>query len=137
MSGERADEKVFCPVCSVRFLPPDGAAKEGDELTCPVCGQRLIVRLTEDGPKGERADMLSDAEIRTRIDEFARIRGYSFNEMKEEIVGGLLAKRDRFGDFYCPCRLEHTEDYQCPCRPTRGGDVERRGRCHCGLFWKD
>ena len=56
-------------------------------------------------------------------------------EMKEEIVAGLLEKRDRFGDFYCPCRLLHRPEYQCPCRPTRSGDVERDGRCHCGLFW--
>ena len=130
-------ERVYCPVCSVRFVPEEVELSEGAEVVCPVCGQRLVVRRAGDGWTGERKDEHADGEIRDRVDQFARIRGYVFNEMKEEIIEGLLAKRDRFGEFYCPCRLEHNPEYQCPCRPTRGGDVERRGRCHCGLFWKD
>jgi ferredoxin-thioredoxin reductase catalytic subunit len=137
MSEDEAQVRVFCPVCSARFRPENGKASEGDVVICPICGQRLAVRKTEEGWTGERQEKLSDDEIRARVDEFARIRGYAFNEMKEEILEGLLSKRDRFGDFYCPCRLEHKTEYQCPCRPTRGGDVERLGRCHCGLFWKD
>jgi ferredoxin-thioredoxin reductase catalytic subunit len=132
-----SDERVFCPVCSVRFVPEGVALSDGSEMICPICGQRLIARRTDDGWNGERKGEHSDEEIKDRIQEFASIRGYAFNEMKEEIVEGLLGKRDRFGEFYCPCRLEHNPDYQCPCKPTRGGDVERRGRCHCGLFWKD
>lgn len=131
------EARVFCPVCSVRFVPEEVSLSEGAEVVCPVCGQRLVVRKGDDGWAGERKGEGSDSEIRDRVDQFARIRGYVFNEMKEEIIEGLLGKRNRFGEFYCPCRLEHTTDYQCPCRPTRGGDVERRGRCHCGLFWKD
>ncbi len=137
MTSDKAIERVFCPVCSVRFIPKGGAAKEGDPVICPVCGQKLVVKAGEEGLVGERTARLTDEEIKDRVDEFARMRGYTFNEMKEEIVGGMLAKRDRFGDFYCPCRLEHSPEYMCPCRPTRGGEVERRGRCHCGLFWKD
>ena len=130
-------ERVFCPVCSVRFVPEEVELSEGGEIVCPVCGQRLVVQRAGDGWTGERKDRHTEGEIRDRVDQFARIRGYVFNEMKEEIIEGLLAKRDRFGEFYCPCRLEHKPEYQCPCKPTRGGDVERRGRCHCGLFWKD
>ena len=129
--------RVFCPVCAVWFVPEEVSLSEGVEVVCPVCGQRLVVRRTDDGWAGERKGKGSDGEIRDRVERFAMMRGYVFNEMKEEIIEGLLAKRDRFGEFYCPCRLEHGPDYQCPCRPTRGGDVERRGRCHCGLFWKD
>jgi ferredoxin-thioredoxin reductase catalytic subunit len=137
MSGLADQSRVFCPVCSIRFRPEGSGITEGDVMVCPVCGQKLVVRMTQDGWAGERLARLSDDEIRTRVDGFARIRGYTFNDMKEEIMAGLLGKRDRFGDFYCPCRLEHKAEYQCPCRPTRGGDVERLGRCHCGLFWKN
>lgn len=129
------DSRVYCPVCSARFLPK-GALVEGEGVICTVCGQMLLLRKGEGVWEGERVDRLSDKEIQDRIGEFARIRGYVFNDMKDEIIEGLLEKRNRFGDFYCPCRLNHENDYQCPCKPTRGGDVERDGRCHCGLFWK-
>jgi ferredoxin-thioredoxin reductase catalytic subunit/DNA-directed RNA polymerase subunit RPC12/RpoP len=132
--GER--RRIFCPVCGARFPSPSGSSSDGDKVVCPVCGQRLVLREGIDAWQGERDDVLSDSEIADRIEEFARLRGYVFNEMKEEIVEGLLGKRDRFGDFFCPCRMLHTPDYQCPCRPTRTGDVEAQGRCHCGLFWK-
>lgn len=129
------DRRVFCPVCSARFMPRVNPV-EGDVHVCPVCGQKLALRLEGGGWQGERVDKYSDQEILDRVEEFARIRGYAFNEMKAEIIEGLREKRRRFGDFYCPCRLSHEADYQCPCRPTRGGDVEKDGRCHCGLFWK-
>ena len=129
------DGRAFCPVCSARFAPPEDA-RDGAEVVCPICGQRLAMKSSGDGWMGERVGKYSDQEILDRIAEFARIRGYSFNEMRPEIVEGLLEKRNMFGDFYCPCRLRHDNDHQCPCKPTRGGDVEREGRCHCGLFWK-
>ena len=131
-SGEM---RVFCPVCSARFDPGQDAA-EGDTVRCTVCGQLLVLTADEGCWIGERHARLTDDEIRDRIDGFAELRNYGFNEMKEEILEGLIAKRNAFGDFYCPCRLEHNADYQCPCKPTRGGDVERVGRCHCGLFWR-
>jgi ferredoxin-thioredoxin reductase catalytic subunit/DNA-directed RNA polymerase subunit RPC12/RpoP len=129
-------KRVYCPVCGARF-PSQTGRGEGDEVVCPVCGQRLVLRAGADAWQGERKDELSDREIADRIEEFARLRGYFFNDMKEEILAGLLGKRRRFGDFYCPCRMLHTPEYQCPCRPTRTGDVEDQGRCHCGLFWKE
>jgi ferredoxin-thioredoxin reductase catalytic subunit len=129
------NRRIFCPVCSARFAP-DGDVAEGGQVRCPICGQMLVVRAGDEQWVGERRSMFSEEEIRDRVDGYASIKGYAFNEMKEEIIEGLTGKRDAFGDFYCPCRLEHTPEYQCPCRPTRSGDVERHGKCHCGLFWK-
>ncbi len=74
--------------------------------------------------------------IRERAENYARLKGYVFNEIKEDLMEGLMGKYRRFGDFYCPCRMEHNPEYQCPCKPTRGGDVERNGRCYCGFFWR-
>lgn len=134
MSGP-TPARVYCPVCQARFPLPAGKAA-GDHVVCAVCGQRLVVRSTPEGFVGDRPDQGTDAEIRERVDEYARLKGYVFNEMKEEVIQGLLGKRRRFGDFYCPCRMMHTPEYQCPCKPTRGGDVERDGKCYCGFFWK-
>jgi len=129
------DDRVYCPVCRAKFRFQDGW-QEGLLVACPICGQRLRLVKGPEGWSGERVDKGTEQEIRSRVEEFARIRGYRFNEMKEEIIEGLLGKLERFGDFYCPCRMHHVTEYQCPCRPTRGGDVERNGRCYCGFFWK-
>lgn len=128
-------QRVFCPVCSARFAAEDGA-EEGSLVRCVVCGQLLTLRADRDCWRGERHARLTDGEIRDRVDGFAELRGYTFNEMKEEIIDGLLAKRNAFGDFYCPCRLDHSADFQCPCKPTRSNDVDKHGKCHCGLFWR-
>jgi len=134
MSDAKPD-RVYCPVCLAKFRFAEGW-KEGSVVICPICGQRLVLRKSADGWVGDRVDKGTEKEIRDRIEEFAKLRGYVFNEVKEDIVEGLVGKQKRFGDFYCPCRMEHVPEYQCPCKPTRGGDVERTGKCHCGLFWK-
>lgn len=129
-------DRVHCPVCLARFRFSSGWA-EGSVVVCPVCGQKLALKRTPEGWIGERPEKGSENEIRDRVDEYARLRGYVFNDMKEELIQGMLGKNRRFGDFYCPCRMEHVEEYQCPCKPTRGGEVERNGKCYCGLYWKN
>ncbi|MBN1678262.1 MAG: hypothetical protein JW880_06965 [Candidatus Thermoplasmatota archaeon] len=128
-------ERIYCPVCLARFKKEEGWS-EGAVVICPICGQKLRLVWSPEGWQGERVDRGTEKEIRERAESFARLRGYSFNEMKEELIEGLVGKHRLFGEFYCPCRMEHTPEYQCPCKPTRGGDVERKGRCYCGFFWK-
>jgi len=127
--------RVYCPVCQAKFRAADGL-RAGDEAVCPVCGQRLRLRAVGESWVGERVDEKTEKEMRDRAENFARLRGYSFSDLKEEIIEGLVGKQRRFSDFYCPCRMLHTPEYQCPCRPTRGGDVDRDGRCYCGFFVK-
>ncbi|OGS42599.1 MAG: hypothetical protein A3K67_05680 [Euryarchaeota archaeon RBG_16_62_10] len=134
MNGAK-QERVYCPVCLARFRLAEGW-KQGDIVVCPICGQTLRLERTADGWAGARPEKGTEKEIRQRADQYAALKGYVFNEMKEELIQGLLGKNRRFGDFYCPCRMEHVGEYQCPCKPTRGGDVERNGKCYCGLFWK-
>lgn len=128
-------ERVYCPVCQARFKAPEDARK-GDVVVCTICGQKLSLRMSEEGWAGDRADPHTEQEMRERAENFAQLRGYAFGDIKEEIFEGLMGKLKRFGDFYCPCRMLHTPEYQCPCKPTRGGDVERDGRCYCGFFVK-
>jgi len=131
-----APEKVLCPVCQVSFLLKE--TKEGGrKIVCPVCGAVLVMNQNENQWSLSRpTDISLEDEIRQRMDNFAGLRGYHFNEMKEALVEGLLKKHQRFGDFYCPCRIDNIQENVCPCIFTRQGDVEKNGRCHCGLFWK-
>ncbi len=128
-------DRVYCPVCLTKFKFIPGW-KAGDVVICPICGQKLILEQGPSGWSGARVDIYSEKEMRERAEEFARIRGYVFNDMKEDILEGLIGKQKRFGDFYCPCRMMHVPEYQCPCQPTRAGDVEVNGKCYCGFFWK-
>ena len=127
--------RVYCPVCQAKFRFVEGWG-EGDEAVCPICGQKLRLRSGADGWVGARVAPMTEKEIRYRAENFAKVRGYHFSDVKEDVIEGLVGKQRRFGDFYCPCRMLHTPEYQCPCKPTRGGDVDREGRCHCGFFWK-
>ncbi len=130
-------EKILCPVCQVSFLLRE-EKKDGDEVICPVCGAVLIMRMDEEKRHLERPpDMDPEEEIRRRMDNFAKLRTYHFNQMKNPLIEGLLAKRERFGDFYCPCKIDHIQENVCPCLETRMGSVEQNGKCHCGLFWKE
>jgi len=127
--------RVFCPVCQAKFRFSPGW-KEGDIVICPICGQKLKLERSGEEWVGSRPEKGTEKEIRERADEYARLKGYVFNDMKEELIEGLLAKNRRFGDFYCPCRMEHVPEFMCPCKPTRGGDVDRNGKCYCGFFWR-
>lgn len=37
--------------------------------------------------------------------------------------------------WYCPCKLEKTEDTRCLCKDFREQTSE--GYCHCGLYYKE
>ena len=133
--SDQTQVRVYCPVCQAKFRFVDGW-KEGDLVVCPICGQKLRLVNPPEGWIGERPEKGSEKEIRERSEEYARLHGYTFNDMKEEIIEGLIGKNKRFGDFYCPCRMLHVPEYECPCRPTRAGDVDKNGKCYCGFFWK-
>ncbi len=122
--------ELHCPVCRVTFRFR-GPVEPGDPVTCPVCGAAL--EAFENAP-GEfalrRPAMEPSREIAARVDTFARLRGYVFDEVKADLLDGLVAKQARFGDFYCPCRFQHLPEFVCPCLETRTGSVERDGRCY-------
>ncbi len=128
-------EKIFCPVCQVSFILRE--EKEAGKNSLSVCGAVLVLEKDNSSWLARRPDDLTpEEEIRARIENFARLRNYKFNELKEPLVEGLLKKHERYGDFYCPCKIDNIPENVCPCLETRQGSVERNGRCHCGLFWK-
>ena len=77
-----------------------------------------------------------EQEFRERIDEFARLRNYTFSDAKERIIRAILKKRIKYGDYYCPCKARTVLENVCPCKETRNGSVELYGKCSCNLFWK-
>jgi ferredoxin-thioredoxin reductase catalytic subunit len=103
-------------------------------LICPVCGAK--VEVTAITPEFQVRKLLQEPEVEIveRIENFARQRGYVFNEDKELFIKGLLAKKSRYGDFFCPCRYQNLPENLCPCLDTRSNRVRKEGRCLCGLF---
>ena len=48
------------------------------------------------------------------------------------IIEGLKRNHEKYGESYCPCKVEHTEDNICPCKEFR-----ESGKCICGLYTPD
>ncbi len=121
--------KVYCPVCQVSF-PARQELELGQLVVCPVCGAELeITDLDGETAPARRYPQEPEAEMRQRAENFARQRGYVFQETKEDVMEGLLDKYHRFGDFYCPCRFDNIPEHVCPCLPTRSNEVRKMGHC--------
>jgi ferredoxin-thioredoxin reductase catalytic subunit len=65
-------------------------------------------------------------EILQRIDEF---KDFLDVDRKDLIIDGLIKRKQKTGEFYCPCKLECSADNICPCIEFR-----TTGNCHCGMF---
>ncbi|MFY9115202.1 MAG: ferredoxin-thioredoxin reductase catalytic domain-containing protein [Dethiobacteria bacterium] len=129
--------EVFCPVCEEEIKFKDGVPEDGTLINCAACGSRLEVKEQDSRINVERLSQPREEEIRGRIDVFARLQGFKLSERKEKIIAGLIRKYEKFGDFYCPCRLENITDNICPCKETRMNILTKDGGCHCGLFYKE
>ncbi len=120
--------KIYCPVCRINFMYGEEVFV-GKQVICPICAARLEIRETEPEIRAERFPMEPEAEISERIETYARLKGYVFNEDKGLVKEGLLQKYRRYGDFYCPCRFDNIPENVCPCLDTRKGEVLREGKC--------
>ena len=105
-------------------------------MTCKVCGTKSRISISQNLLVVSSIFCEPELELRERIDEFARLRNYKFTEVREQVIQSLLEKRDKYGDFYCPCKTKNVLENVCPCEETREGDVEINGCCSCCLFWK-
>ena len=81
------------------------------------------------------------AEIAERVRRHAAETPCRLNpdaKVVEALLDGLVRRKERFGDYYCPCRVvtgnEETDRANiCPCK-THEEEIARTGKCHCGLF---
>ncbi|RJQ28602.1 MAG: hypothetical protein C4589_06075 [Peptococcaceae bacterium] len=120
--------KVFCPVCLVSFVSRE-PLERGSVLICPVCGAKLEVTETGDEVLARKFPQEPAGEITERVDTFARLKGYVFNENKDLVMEGLMQKKEQYGDFYCPCRFDNVPENICPCLETRMNQVRKEGSC--------
>jgi len=121
--------KIYCQVCRLSFIYT-GEPGPGQVVTCSICGAELKVNQTEPEVTAVRFAQEPETEIRRRADNFASLRGYTFNEDKELVIEGLVDKNKMYGDFYCPCRFENIPENVCPCLETRMNEVRKLGRCY-------
>lgn len=120
--------KVFCSVCRVSFITGEALA-DGTAIICTVCGAKLEILEISPEIRAQRFPQEPETEIRERVDNFARLRGFVFNENKDAVLEGMLEKHKRYGDFYCPCRFDNIPENICPCLETRMGHVRKDGSC--------
>lgn len=120
--------RVFCPVCLVSFISKN-PLKEKDTVLCPVCGAKLEITAVSPEITARRFPQAPEAEIRERVENFARLRGYVFNEDKDSVIEGLLQKNEAHGDFFCPCKFDNIPENICPCLETRSNRVIKEGMC--------
>lgn len=120
--------KIYCPVCRVHFVSRD-PLQAGAEVICLVCGARLEITAVKPQVTARKAPQKPEEEIYDRVETFANLKGYVFDENKEEIMAGLLEKKKLFGEFYCPCRFDNIPENICPCLETRQNAVRKEGRC--------
>lgn len=121
--------KIYCEVCRISFVYRDKLEK-GKVVVCTVCGAELEINAVEPEIVASRYPQDPETEIRNRSENFARLRGYTFNEDKELVLEGLVDKNKLYGDFYCPCRFENIPEHICPCLPTRSNEVRKFGHCY-------
>jgi len=82
-------------------------------------------------------------ELIKQYEEYSKKNGFKLNPDKkivEGVIKGLLAREEKFGERYCPCRRvtgnkEEDKKLICPCCWHKK-EIEEQGHCHCNLFVK-
>lgn len=121
--------KIYCEVCRVPFIY-SGDVEAGQVVICTVCGAELEILQAPPEIEAARLKQDPEREIRNRAENYARLRGYVFNEDKELVLEGLIDKHKLYGDFYCPCRFDNIAENVCPCLETRMNEVRKMGHCY-------
>lgn len=121
--------KIYCEVCRIPFLF-SGEVEPGQVVVCTICGAELEITAVDPEVTAARFKQDPETEIRNRSENFANLRGYTFNEDKELVIEGLLSKNEMYGDFYCPCKFDNIPENICPCLETRMNEVRKVGHCY-------
>jgi ferredoxin-thioredoxin reductase catalytic chain len=82
-------------------------------------------------------------ELIKKYQEYAAANGFRLNpdsRILESVIRGLLAREEKFGQKYCPCRrvtgdIKEDKKIICPCIYHKE-EIEKDGHCHCNLYVK-
>ena len=87
--------------------------------------------------------MNEEKKLTKESEQYAKKVGIKLNSNKKElnnVIKGLLLKKKKYGEIYCPCRVvtgnkEKDKEIICPCVFHRG-EIELKNKCLCQLFVK-
>ncbi|PKP54660.1 MAG: ferredoxin:thioredoxin reductase [Candidatus Altiarchaeales archaeon HGW-Altiarchaeales-3] len=74
--------------------------------------------------------------IKNWANTYAEANGFKLNpdeKIVDTIIKGLLAKEEKQGKRYCPCRIAPVSENVCPCVYHKD-EIEKDGACHCLFF---
>ncbi len=88
---------------------------------------------------GDQKSLISD--IKKSSEEYAEKSGFKLNpdlKQLDWVFDGLVARKKRYGEFYCPCRVvsgnkEEDKKKICPCFWHKD-EIKKWGHCLCKLF---
>ncbi|HRU05125.1 MAG TPA: ferredoxin-thioredoxin reductase catalytic domain-containing protein [Candidatus Brocadiia bacterium] len=98
----------------------------------------------KDAHEGGALEQAELDALRRHVAGEASRRGLKLNpdaKTVEGVLRGLLKRRTRYGELYCPCRVASGDrakdkDIICPCVFCEK-EVAERGICHCRLLVAD
>ncbi|MHA1966235.1 MAG: ferredoxin-thioredoxin reductase catalytic domain-containing protein [Candidatus Hodarchaeales archaeon] len=84
----------------------------------------------------------SSRDVESYVARIANRNNWSLNrnnDIRSDLVNGLLENINRLGYFNCPCRDSQENprvdrDIICPCRYAQA-DIEEFGHCYCALYF--
>ena len=71
------------------------------------------------------------------VEDIAAERGWCLNpdsKMVDNLIKAENSIHDKFGDYYCPCKVKHIPENVCPCEGSTI-EIARDGHCHCQMFY--
>ncbi|MBW3020244.1 hypothetical protein KY334_03030 [Candidatus Woesearchaeota archaeon] len=81
-------------------------------------------------------------ELKKRLQEYCKGNDFILNDNEEfldKVLDGLVMKKEKEGQFFCPCRFangENKTELLCPCNFKVQENWNSRKECWCGLFKK-
>jgi len=103
--------------------------------------EKIIKEVEEDKSSSPPSLSLCESSV---YEEYAKQNGLKLNpdpRVVKRLIVGLLENEKKYGQKYCPCRRvsgnsEEDKSKICPCAWHRE-EIEKNGRCLCGLFVKE
>ncbi|MEK6833251.1 MAG: ferredoxin-thioredoxin reductase catalytic domain-containing protein [Nanoarchaeota archaeon] len=77
-------------------------------------------------------------EIYNYLVDYANKNNFTLNpdwEAVKRVIHGLIKRKEKSGELFCPCRPGTLPYFICPCIFHKN-EIEKNGHCHCRLLFK-